>query len=174
MIDSSQSEQQFGDTCETRLSSFCTVPLEDSRVHVCLRHTVAAHTSPSENEHWRAAAAVCTDSPLSNWSFLYLCIISVATMHSIYRGRGEERWEGNKQVIVNIYSRSCEERLHIQSANIIFRTMSNSNFYKIGTCHLFTNKAFHADRKRRIRLPGCIQGAFPGPLKVKCTHLLGN
>lgn len=30
-----------------------------------------------------AAARASADSPRSNWSFLYLCIISAATMHSI-------------------------------------------------------------------------------------------
>lgn len=41
--------------------------------------------------HEEAALVHCgcrSDSPLSNCSFLYLCIISVATMHSICRGGG--------------------------------------------------------------------------------------
>ena len=178
MIDSSQSEQQFSDTCETGLSSFCTVPLEDSRVHVCLRHTVAAHTSPTHHPPRTNIDVLRLQSALTHLFQTEASCISASSPWPpcTQSTEGEER-RGGREISRSLWifiDRSCEERLHIQSANIIFRTMSNSNFYKIRACHLFTNKVFHADRKRRIRLPGCIQGAFPGPLKVKCTHLLGN
>lgn len=71
----------------------------------------------------------CVDSPLSNWSFLYFCIISVATMHSIYRERGNEKWEGNKQVIVHSYRQRLQEAIIHSVCEYHFNiSMTNSNF----------------------------------------------
>lgn len=95
-------------------SSFCesqknTINLKDTRGHVCV-WAAGAHESLSPRTLELSLTqhnCLCSDSPLSNWSFLYFCIISVATMHSICKRRRSGRF--NKQVTVNIYGQKLQK-----------------------------------------------------------------
>lgn len=117
-------------------------PLKDWSVHVYLWHSHCPHIT-----HWAitptCCGCFCTDSPLSNWSFLYLCIISVATMHSIYRDRGEER-EISRSLCIFI-DRDCNyaSRVWISFPEQCQISIST----EVGTRRLLTNKVFYANRK---------------------------